>query len=156
MWYIYILITYFVHPELYIYIITFLGNIPCFHLSMFWPSIGASLRFMMLSRHLWQRLKFFGAWFRFFPVFLKMGGFSILFRWCRAVWAILVFFFSREFDDEPSIFSSFASVFLVQTQPSHLVTMVVDEARSLPCNFKSKPQLGYHSYHISYIHVYSI
>jgi hypothetical protein len=22
-----------------------------------------------------------------------MGGFSILFRWCRAVWAILVFFF---------------------------------------------------------------
>ena len=98
MWYIYIC-------DIYIYIYVFCSSwaVRIYHhvswkysmlpnLSMLWPSIGASLRFMMLSRHLWQRLKLVGAWFRR-PVFLNMGGFSMLFRWCRAVLAILVFFF---------------------------------------------------------------
>ena len=52
------IVTYFVHAKLSIHHV-WNGTIPCFHLSMFSPMVGASLRFMMPSRHLWQRPKFF-------------------------------------------------------------------------------------------------
>ena len=49
------IVAYFVHAKLSIHHV-WNGTIPCFHLSMF---NGRSFRFMMPSRHLWQRPKFF-------------------------------------------------------------------------------------------------